>query len=414
MWSLARIKDAMKKTTLGNGNAWRGLGIATVLTVGAASPSHAVLDFLKKDNVKPTASEQASNEGAASAMLSEAQSRENSGDYGKAEKIYKDIVKSYPRSEAAAESQFKIGELLQVDGKSKKAFEAFQKFLTDYKGSPRFAEAIQRQFTIAENLRVNGDKGFLGGIGAEVQPSKLIEFYDQISTNAPRTEISAQSRVAKGTIHAQQGDIAEAIVTFESVVEDYPNTKYAAESQYNLVKLHGREADKSFSPVDLRQQREAGEDFITQFGDDPRSQEIKKALGSLSDKEAKKAFDVAKFYERNGNLKAAAIYYREVAQHPNTKHYQDARERLAKLVQQDPSLANVANAPAPSGGDSSASSSSPIIAPPAPQLPQNPTAAAPTAPTPPPVPAEAPSRPQMRTSPDDVLPIPTDDPVAGN
>lgn len=414
------MKQINMKTDFGSQKTWLGFGIATALTASAVSPSHAILDFLKRDNEKPTAAEQASNEGAASARLSEAQSREAAGDYRKAEKIYEDIVKDYPRSEAAAESQFKLGELLQVDGKDKKAFEAFQKFLTDYKGSPRFAEAVQRQFTIAENLRVNGSDGFLGGIGADVQPSKLIEFYEQISSNAPRTELSAQSRIAVGTIQAGQGDIAEAIVTFESVVEDYPGTKYGAEAQYNLVKLHGREADKSFSPVDLRQQREAGEDFITQFGDDPRSQEVRQALGSLSDKESQKAFDVAKFYERNGNLKAAAIYYREVARHPNTKHYQDAQQRLNKLIEKDPSLAAVANAPAPSGSDSSGSVGSPVIAPPSAALPQaqaqvpaapaQPSgAAAPASP-----PASMPSRPQMRTSQDDVLPIPTDDPVAGN
>ncbi|MCB1230456.1 MAG: tetratricopeptide repeat protein [Verrucomicrobiae bacterium] len=400
------------KNELVSPKSWCGFGLAAVLSVGATLPTEAALDFLKRDNEKPSASEQASNEGAANGLLAEAQSRESAGDYGKAEKIYESIVKHYPRSTAAAESQFKIAELKQVDGKEKKAFEEFQKFLTDYKGSPRFAEAVQRQFTIAESLRVHGSKGFLGGIGADVQPSKLIEFYEQISTNAPRTEISAQSRLAVGTIHASQGDLEEAIVAFESVVEDYPGTKYAAEAQFNLVKLHGQEANKSFSPVDMRQQREAGEDFINQFGDDPRSQEVRQALGGLSDKEAQKAFDVAKFYERNGNLKSAAIYYREVAQHPETKHYQDAQNRLAKLIEKDPSLASVANAPAPVRDSDAGAALSPIAPPPAelPTQPSPPTVARPSAPEPPTMPAP----PKMRTSDDDVLPIPTDDPVAGN
>ncbi len=400
------------KTDLGSSrNTVRGLGVAAALTLGALTPSHAALDFLKRDNKKPSASEQASNEGAASALLADAQARESSGDYRKALKGYEGVVKSYPRSDAASESQFKVGELLQVDGKEKKAFEAFQKFLTDYKGSPRFAEAVQRQFTIAENLRVNGDKGFLGGIGADIQPSKLIEFYEQISANAPRTELSAQSRVAVGQIQAKQGDIAEAIVTFESVVQDYPETKYAAEAQFNLVKLHGREASQSFSPVDLRQQREAGEDFISQFGDDPRSQEVRQALGQLSDKESEKAFEVARFYEKSGELKSAAIYYREVARHPNTKHYAEAQKRLSDLIAKDPSLAAVANAPAPrassgeGGGGGIPVPPTPVIAPPTVTLP---TAPADQEPLP------MPSRPQMRASGDDVLPIPNDEPVIGN
>lgn len=399
------------KTDLGSRNTFRGIGWAAVLTLAATAPSPAALDFLKRDNKKPSAAEQASNEGAAGALLSDAQARESSGDYRKALKGYEGVVKKYPRSEAAAESQFKVGELLQVDGKEKKAFEAFQKFLTDYKGSPRYAEAVQRQFTIAENLRVNGDKGFLGGIGADIQPSKLIEFYEQISVNAPRTELSAQSRVAVGQIQAKQGDIAEAIITFETVVQDYPDTKYAAEAQFNLVKLHGREADKSFSPVDLRQQREAGEDFISQFGDDPRSQEVRQALGQLSDKESQKAFDVARFYEKSGEYKSAAIYYREVARHPNSKHYAEAQERLSDLIAKDPSLAAIANAPVPSATSDEAGFGGGIPVPPQPVI--APPVTLPTAPA-----DQAPlpmaDRPQMRASGDDVLPIPTDEPASGN
>ncbi|MCB1062333.1 MAG: tetratricopeptide repeat protein [Verrucomicrobiae bacterium] len=398
----------MKNSDLGLRSKWVGIGAAAALIVGSSAPSQAAFDFLKRDNRKLSPSEQASNEGAAGSMLAEAQSNEASNDFRKALKTYESIVKNYPRSDAAAEAQFKVGEILQVDGKDKKAFEAFEKFLTDYKGSPRFAEAVQRQFSIAENLRVNGTKGFLGGIGAEIQPSKLMEFYEQISANAPRTELAAKSRIAVGTIQAGQGEIAEAIISFESVVQDYPGTNYAAEAQYNLVKLHGQEASKSFSPVDLRQQREAGDDFINQFGDDPRTQEVRQVLGALGDKEAKKAFEVGRFYEKSGDLKAAAIYYREVARHPGTKYHEDAQKRLGKLIQQDPSIASVANAQPVSRTEApSRSPESPGIQPPAPELPQA---------APPAVASPAPliGKPKMRTSEDDVLPIPTDDPVLGN
>ncbi|MCB1085982.1 MAG: tetratricopeptide repeat protein, partial [Verrucomicrobiae bacterium] len=286
----------MKKiqNDLSRSGSGRFLGTtAAVIVLGSITvPSQAAFDFLKKDNEKPTVSQQASDDAAANALLSQAQNSEASSQYRKALGVYEDVVKKYPRSTAAAESQFKVGEILQVDGKDKKAFEAFQKLLTDYKSSPRFAEAVQRQFSIAENLRTNGSKGFLGGIGADIQPSQLIEFYEQISGNAPRTELAAQSQIAIGSIHAKQGELAEAIVAFESVVQEYPGTKYASEAQYNLFQLHGQEANKSFSPMDLRQQREAGEDFINQFGNDPRSQDIKSALGDLSEKEASKAYEV--------------------------------------------------------------------------------------------------------------------------
>ncbi|MBL9153537.1 MAG: tetratricopeptide repeat protein [Verrucomicrobiales bacterium] len=394
----------------------RRLSPALLILVAStpAIPTQAALDFLKRDNEKPSETQQSTSEGAANALLAEAQNREASSQFGKARDLYETVVKKYPRTTAAAESQFKVGEILQVDGKNKKAFEAFQKLLTEYKNTPRYTEAVQRQYTIAEELRNNGSKGFLGGIGADIQPSQLIEFYEQISTNAPRTELAAQSRIAIGSIHAKQGELAEAIVAFEAVVREYPGTKYASEAQYNLFQLHGREANQSFSPMDLRQQREAGEDFLNQFGADPRSQDIRSALGELSEKEASKAYDIGRFYEKSGDLKAAAIYYREALRLPSGKHAADAQSRLSGIIEKDPSLAQVAQAKRVSRSDGSAGSIP--IAPPKLELPQTP--AAPQAPAAPAAAAPAPAapafqgeKPRLRATGDDVLPIPTDVPT---
>jgi outer membrane protein assembly factor BamD (BamD/ComL family) len=391
------------------------------LAMGLTGQSVCAIDFLKRDTQRLSETQMADAEGAAGAMLAEAQSREAANQHGKALDIYQSVVKKYPRSSAAAESQFKVGEFLQIDGKDKRAFEEFQKFLTDYKGSPRYGEAVQRQFAIAENLRANGSKGFLGGIGADIQPSKLIEFYEQITSNAPRTETAAQSRIAVGNIHAKQGDIAEAIVAFESVVDEYPGSKYASEAQFNLFKLHGQEASKSFSPVDLRQQREAGEDFINQFGSDPRTGDVRSALGQLSEKELEKAYEVGRFYEKSGDNKAAVIYYRQVARNGNHRRSADAQQRISALVAKDPSLGAIANArPAPR--TETPETAPTIAAAPPVALPQVPPGK--PAPAAPGVPAEGEKKsvlpfglfkgdkPKLRASGDDVLPIPTDDPVA--
>jgi len=313
-----------------------------------------------------------------------------------------------------------VGEIYQAEGKSKKAFEAYQDFLTDYKSSPNFSEAVQRQFDIATDLKVNRTKGFLGGIGASIQPSKLLEFFQLVSANAPRTELAAKSYLAIGEIQAEIGELAQSINAFESVVEDFPDTRYASEAQFQLFTLHGQEAKKSFSPVDMRQQREAGEDFLALHRNDPRSTDVKATLGMLEDRASEKAFNVGRFYERSGNLKSAAVYYREVIKRPGTKHYDDAQKRMAKLIERDPSLAIVANQRQTTVSSPQAPSPTPQPQPP----PSQPAAAPASAPSQPkkrkldflgpPPPADA-SKPRMRTSQDDVLPIPTDDPVgSGN
>ncbi len=51
---------------------------------------------------------------------------------------------------------------------------------------------------------------------------------------------------------------------------------------------------------------------------------------------ARKAWEVAKFYEKQGNLKAAAIYYSEVLKAPGSEFFPDARERLADIAVEEP------------------------------------------------------------------------------
>ena len=393
----------------------RCAALAAAAVMVGSGESQAIFGLFEKDPSRkvPDSAQLAGQEGEASAMLAQAGQLEAGGQRGKAQGIYKKIVKNYPRTQSASDSQFKVAEIYQADGKQKRAFEAYQKFLTDYKGSSRFEEAVQRQFVIAEDMRVNRTKGFLGGIGASVQPSKLLEFYQLISANAPRTELAAQSYLAIGTVQAELGDLAQSINAFESVVENFPNTKYASEAQYQLFTLHGREANISFSPVDMRQQREAGEDFLTLHQSDPRSADVQAALGQLEDRASEKAFNVGRFYERSGNLKSAAIYYREVIKRPGTKHYEDAQKRMARLIERDPSLSSVAQQrerPLTSAPEAPA-----VALPTGPGLPQQP--AQPQPPTRrklfgPSSPNNATAEPQMRTSPDDVLPIPTDDPAA--
>jgi tetratricopeptide (TPR) repeat protein len=243
--------------------------------------------------------------------------------------------------------------------------------------------------------------------------------FEQISSNAPQTEMSAKAQLAIGKINRSEGKLTEAILAYESVVEEYPNTKFAQEAQFNLFQLHGREADRSFSPVDLRQQKEAGEDFITQFGADPRADDIRAALGKLEDKESAKAFDIGRFYERKGNLKSAAVYYREVLRHPGSKQYDSAKKRLSALIEADPSLASIGaqvpkrTRPAPAAGSTppaqtqtAGNPASPAAAAP-PSLPRVKKTADLLGPPPPDLKT---SKPKMRTSEDDVQPIPADDP----
>jgi outer membrane protein assembly factor BamD len=362
----------------------------------------AFLGFGKKPEVL-TADDLAAQEAAASKLLASARAEEPNISTRKARSRYGDIVKDYPRTASAGEAQFKIGELREQEGKSKKAFAEYQDFLTEYRDSPRFAEAVKRQYDIALALMQSDKKGFLG-IGAAIQPSDLIEMFEQISANAPFSEYAPLSLYNIGVVNRTQNDIDAAIDAFDAVVQEYPDSHLKAEAMKQKFEMLGTAADRSNNPQNVRHQREAGEDALNQLTGEEAA-EMRAKMGKLEEKEKEKNFDIARFYEGQGDFKAAAVYYREVISKPSgSKFEQLAKERLAGLIEADPSIGAVPPrraAPKPSASNV-VTSSDPAPAP-------TPT------PTPtkeradylgPPIPENIANKPAMRTSADDVVPIP--------
>src|SRR3989338_3805158 len=72
--------------------------------------------------------------------------------YASAIKEFNKLVKHYPRSREAAESQYYIGLSQEALGDFFAAFKAWQVVIDKYPFSERAAEIVERQFTIAVNL----------------------------------------------------------------------------------------------------------------------------------------------------------------------------------------------------------------------------------------------------------------------
>ena len=92
--------------------------------------SHAFLGlFEKKSKVAPGADERQVQEAQATALLMAARDAQNNGKTGRAQSQYKDIVKQYPFTTAAAEAAYASAVLTRADSDVTTAFDAFQKFI---------------------------------------------------------------------------------------------------------------------------------------------------------------------------------------------------------------------------------------------------------------------------------------------
>ncbi len=295
--------------------------------------SHAFLGGLLKrsEDKKVLSAEQlGSQQSKASELLAKAQAYESSGKNRQARDTYKTISQSYGRTDAGTEAKFGYARMLEAEGEGRKAFEQYQELISNHRNTPNFTEAVKRQYGIAEGLRANDKKG-LFGVGAAIQPSKLVEMYEQISASAPFTEYAPKSLLAIGYVRSEIGEMDQAIASFQKVVDKYPATETAKEAQYQIFKLRGVTAEKSNSPVKDRAQVEAGLDFVNQNPEDQRAAEIKSDLQSIDERSMEKLYNTGMFYEKSGKPDSARVYYREVVKNPNTTWAPKAQERLAIL-----------------------------------------------------------------------------------
>jgi len=359
--------------------------LVTLLVIGNPTPADAIFGLGKKKQIKvPSADELANQESSAGQLLVDARALEASSSFGKARNTYKTIVKSYPLTTAAAESQFKLGVLREKDNKPKKAFAEYQKFIDFYKDSLYFKEAIKRQYHIANYYLNNQKTGFLG-FGANIQPSQLVEFFLQISSNAPYSLEAPNALYNVGVVNHRSGKVEESLIAFASVVEEYPGTPIAAKAQYKIVQLMGATSKKYYNPANYRALREAADDFLNQYGDSEQASDVRAELGKLQDRDLEKAFNIGRFYEKQGKLRSAAVYYQEVLTYRNGQYYADAKERLEKLKELDPTLVRKTGTPRRVETPLNLSKRKNYLGPPPPKLDG--------------------SAPRMRTSPADVTPI---------
>jgi outer membrane protein assembly factor BamD len=277
-----------------------------------------------------SAEQLSSQQGSAEAEMAKARAYESSGKIRQARDTYKSISRSYSRTDAGTQAKFDYARMLEAAGNQREAFEEYQSLITNFRNTPNFTEAVKRQYGIAESLRTTDKKGFLG-VGAPVQPSKLVEMFEQISSSAPFTEYAPKSLLNVGYVRSKVGETAEAITAFQSVVDKYADTEYAREAQYEIFRLRGVKAEQSNSPVEDRAQVEAGLDFVNQNPEDQRASEIKSDLHSIEERSMEKLYNTGVFYEKSGKPDSARVYFREVVKNPSTSWAPKAQERLNVL-----------------------------------------------------------------------------------
>lgn len=292
--------------------------------------------FKEKEAVVPGAAEQQTQEALAQVMLRDAKTAASTGNSGRAQSIYKDIVYKYRFTSAAAEAQFENSLLIRRSGKLEDAYDSFQKFIDNYRSSPRFNDAIQQQFEIAEEAKAGKKQPSLLIIPMKLEKSVLVKFYQGVIRNSPYGKYAPYAQFAIGEVYQDDGDRPMANSAYQQVVDNYPNTKLAAEAQFRIGAISSAAARKTQDTSNLIATRDALETYKATNPGGERRGEAESLIKEVNASEASRSLEIAKFYEKSGKPKAAAIYYNEALKLGSPEAAVQAQTGLANLAREYP------------------------------------------------------------------------------
>jgi len=268
----------------------------------------------------------------AKAALQIARNMEAKEAWGDAAAAYRTIVRRWPLSSAAGESQFKLGYMQEKEGEFWAAYTAYQKVVDKYPASQFFDLAIERQFSIG-NLFLAGEPQKIWKIPLLPSMDKTSEIFQNVIDNAPYGPYAAAAHFKIGLARENQKDWSKAISSYVKLLDRYPKSDLADDAQYQIgYAWYQASSEPDYDQSAALKSIQAFEEFAVCY---PNSEKIAQAevyIQELTERRVQGSYNIARFYEGQDNFKAAVIYYNDVVrQGPETKQGIEAKKRLDKL-----------------------------------------------------------------------------------
>ncbi|HSU85797.1 MAG TPA: outer membrane protein assembly factor BamD [Chthoniobacterales bacterium] len=294
--------------------------------------SPAPVVFRPSEKVKYRAPGEEEIIGNANELFAQAEAAEKDGQRSRAIKIYKRMVKKYPRSNLAPEATFRAGKLTEEQGDYLRAAPIYRGLMENYPQTRHFQEAIESQFRIGEIL-LNGKKRKILGVPVGSTLDEAVEIFAAIVRSAPYGRYTARAQFDIGRAREKEGSADLAIEAYQSVVEKFPNDPLAVDAQYQIGYIwFAATRSGTYDPDAADRARTAFQDFLFRFPKSEKAAQARENLALLDHRLTKGSLEIAKFYDKAKNYRAAVLYYNEVIrQQPGSPESAIAKTRIEQL-----------------------------------------------------------------------------------
>jgi outer membrane protein assembly factor BamD len=260
------------------------------------------------------------------------QAAENEGNYKRAIRAYKSLVKRHPKDKVASEALYRAAHLQEKEHNYLVAADLFAQLVEKYSSSPHFEEAIEAQFRIGE-IYLNGKKLKFLGLPIASALDRAVTVFANVVRTAPYGKYTARAQFDIGLAREKQGANDAAIQAYQAVVDKFPNEPVAVDAQYqigyiwfNAAQLGTKDAAAAANA------KTAFQDFLFHYPKSEKAAQARANLEILEHKETSNSYKVAKFYDKQKYYRAAVIYYNEVIrQQPGSQESNEAKKRIDQL-----------------------------------------------------------------------------------
>jgi len=270
--------------------------------------------------------------GTARQLFDRAQAAEAKGDIGGAIKAYRTIVKKHPHDTLAGGSAYRLGQLLEQTHKYLPAADAYAVLCEKYSKSEHFEDAVTALFRIGE-MYLTGQKTKILGITIKSGLEQAADIFTMIIRTAPYDKYTARAQFDLGRAREKQGQNEAAIAAYQAVVEKFPDDPIAVDAQYQIGYIWSKASTSgTYDPAAATKSKTAFEDFLARYPNSEKASQAKQNLKKMEHKQSSTAYDIAKFYDKQKQYRAAAIYYNEVIRtQPGSTEGEKAKKRISEL-----------------------------------------------------------------------------------
>lgn len=281
----------------------------TICLLFGTSPAHAYWIWTPKSKkwvnpktaVKPTPKEQ----------FELAQGAYNAKQYEDARREFRKLLKAYPKSLEAAESQYYLGIIEEAEDNLFGAYQSYQKVIDKYPFSERIPEIIEREYKIGEAF-MEGKRRKSLGMNLPVE-NPAIEIFTKVVENSNYGPLAPKAQYKLGLVLKSLLRYYEAEEAFNKVISAYPDSEWVEPAKFQIAACRASLSKNSdYDQEATREAKEKFEDFVREHPDAVLSHDAEANINKLREKEAVSAYNIGRFYEKQKSWKAARIYYNEI------------------------------------------------------------------------------------------------------